>query len=90
MAKNMNWSIQWEITVNGVPLGAGPMSVPSMQAMSFFENSPSGGGNVIVPCTGSTPTQANFNTALSTCLTNMEAALALQLTTIQNWNSGNP
>lgn len=90
MAKNMSWGVAMQLTVYAIPEGAGPMSVPSAQSMQLNQNSPSGGGIVIVPCTGSTPTTANFNTACSTALTNLEAALALQVGTLQNWNSGNP
>lgn len=86
---NMQWLIGWQMTVYGAAKGAGPIgAVPGMQSNTNNQNG--NGGYIAVPCTGAYPTQANFNTALSTVQTNMESAITNNLATLQGWNSGNP
>lgn len=78
--------LKWNLTVAWVGDGVGPMSVPSAQQLKMTEKQY--GGVIQVPG-GDSPTQANFNTAITgTMTTNMEAAVAANLGEIQGFSTG--
>ena len=92
----MAYGLRYNVDVVWIPDGAGAMSVPSSQILSLF-NSPSNpagqtagqplGQASPVPG-GDTPTQANFNTACTNMVTDIEAQIAASLTRILAFNTG--
>ena len=80
------FKLKWTLEAYWVGDGAGPMSVESAQRLLMVDKVY--GGATLVPG-GDSPTQANFNTAISgTIVTNMEAAIAANLGQIQGFSTG--
>lgn len=95
------YGIRVKVDVVGVPAGAGGMTVPDSQVLSFFpsatgsnaSSSASGLPNVgmgqFVPVPGgNAPTAANFLTAQTNAMADINAQIAAAITQIQNWASG--
>lgn len=83
----MAYQVKWSATIMWIGDGAGAMSVPAQQSLTFGNQFGSNGGYVIVPG-GDSPTGGNLTTAGTTCGTNIGTALNTALTQIQNWASG--
>ena len=92
----MAYGLRYSVDVVVLPDGAGGMSVPTSQVISFFNspNNPAGqtagqplGQASPVPG-GDAPTQANFNTACANMLTDIEAQIAANLPRILAFNTG--
>lgn len=85
-----------KVTYQFTPDGAGPLSVPSAQSLSFVLM-PAGpqsiaGTNLTMP-NGNTVTLANLttlNTQIATALTAYLTANPANVTTIAGWPTGNP
>lgn len=92
----MPYQIQAQLVVQYVGPGTGPLQVPSQQAIILGQLGLLGiglatGNNslaVVAVPGGESPTQSNFNTALSTMQTNMQNAIANNLTQIQGFATG--
>lgn len=88
----MSYGIRYSLQVCWIPDGAGAMSVPSAQAEGFTQT----GAFLIVPG-GDSPTQGNFNTAISgasatptapSMSNDLAAQIAAALAKIQAWSTG--
>ena len=99
----MAYQIRYQLIVDYVPAGSGPMTVPSMQSMILGQPAvqgiglvagPSAGGSPVQPTGhqavpgGEAPTQGNFNTAISAMLTDLENCIASNLAQIQGFATG--
>jgi hypothetical protein len=79
----MAYKIKWAMEVVWVGDGCGAMSVSSAQQLTMLSKQYAGA----VPVQGGdAPTQANFNSAITGAMTtNMEAAIAANLTQLQGF-----
>lgn len=87
MANQGAYVLKWRLEVCLLAAGAGPMEVPAQQTLIMNNDFGGNGGFVAVPG-GASPTQANFNTAITTAASNMETAVANNLAQIQGFASG--
>lgn len=79
----MAYVLRYSLSVEWLPDGAGPMTVPDAQKLKLQQSS-----LVSVPG-GDAPSQANFNTAISGAMvTDLEAQVATNLAQIQAWATG--
>ncbi len=79
----MAYVLKYSLSVEYLPVGAGPMSVPDAQKIKFVQATP-----VLVPG-GETPSAANFNTAISGAMvTDLEAQVLANLGQIQGFATG--
>lgn len=84
----MSYLLKWRIEVSFAADGGGAMgSVPMAQTKIMNNDFNGNGGYILVPGADA-PSQANFNTALTTALTNQEAAIAAALAQIQGFATG--
>jgi hypothetical protein len=81
----MAYVLGWSVVAKWVGDGVGT-TAPNAQSLKMVASAY--GGDVLVPG-GDSPTQANFNTAITgTMTTNLEAAIAANLAQIQGWSTG--
>lgn len=79
----MAYGLRYSLDVVWIPDGAGPMTVPDSQRLKLVQTT-----MALVPG-GDSPTQGNFNTAISGAMvTDLEAQIATNLTVIQGWSTG--
>ena len=93
----MSFALRYKVDVVWIPDGAGGMSVADAQVLSLFPSSSNPGG-LTLPNSGmgqSSPvpggagaTQANFNTAVTNLLTDIEAQIGTNLARIQAFATG--
>ena len=92
----MAYGLRYCVEVVELPDGAGGMTVPSSQIISFFNSPGNPAGQTAgqplgqaspVPG-GDAPTQANFNSACANMLTDIEAKIAANLPRILAFNTG--
>ena len=89
----MGYRLSYQVSIDFVPDGAGPMSVPTGPTLQF-NNVPYAVSSVVVPG-GNTPTLANFNTALcgttpssGSAMFDISAQISAQLARIQAFATG--
>lgn len=92
----MSYQLRAQVYIDYIGVGTGPMATPSAQTILLGQQALQGigltaGNNTVavVPVPGGeAPSQSNFNTAISTLGTELQTAVANNLTQIQGFATG--